>query len=114
MPIEAVVFDLYGTLIYLAHETKPYVNLFVDLGLDAYFDQVLFSCEAGLMKPDPRIYQRMMVMLNVEPQKALMTGDKIKNDVEGPRSIGMHAVHLDRENNSAWSIATLDQIFDYL
>lgn len=31
--IQAVVFDLYGTLIYLAHETKPYLKLFVELGL---------------------------------------------------------------------------------
>ena len=31
--IQAVVFDLYGTLIYLADETKPYIRLFADVGL---------------------------------------------------------------------------------
>jgi len=31
---KAVIFDLYGTLIYLADETSPYLKLFLDLGLD--------------------------------------------------------------------------------
>lgn len=31
---KTVIFDLYGTLIYLADETSPYLRLFLDLGLD--------------------------------------------------------------------------------
>ncbi len=30
---QAVIFDLYGTLLYLSKETKPYARLFADLGL---------------------------------------------------------------------------------
>lgn len=31
--IQAIIFDLYGTLIYLANDTKPYIRLFANLGL---------------------------------------------------------------------------------
>lgn len=31
--IRALIFDLYGTLVYLSAETKPYVRLFADLGV---------------------------------------------------------------------------------
>ncbi len=75
---------------------------------------MLFSCDVGLTKPDSRIYQMMTDRLNINPQQALMTGDKVHADVDGPRAIGMRAVHLDRSNATSNSILTLDGVFDYL
>ena len=198
--IQAVVFDLYGTLIYLANETKPYARLFANMGLqtpeelkqartialtedfsnlsnlvkrikpdskvdlipyereieeevasaetypetrsvlddlrkiniklglvsnlaspykkpffvlrlDQYFDEVIFSCDIGLRKPETKIYQKIIEMLKINPAQTLMTGDKVSADVDGPKSICMNAVHLDRTNTSSNSISTLDKIF---
>lgn len=34
MTIEAVVFDLYGTLVYMGNDTKPYIRLFREIGFN--------------------------------------------------------------------------------
>lgn len=201
--IQAVVFDLYGTLIYLADETKPYARLFTEmglqtseefrqarrialtedfanltdlvkrikpnteidllqyekeikeerasallypetrsvldnlrkkdlrlglisnlaspyklpffeLGLNEYFDEVVFSCDVGLRKPDLGIYQKIVEKLGIDHSKALMIGDKVHADVDGPKSIGMNAVHIDRRGTSPNSISTLEGVFQYL
>lgn len=98
----------------ISNLASPYCKPFFDLGLDIYFDEVLFSCDIGLTKPDPRIYQIMMDRLNINPGQALMNGDKVHADVDGPKAIGMRAVHLDRSRGSVNSISTLDGVFDYL
>lgn len=92
---------------------SPYKKPFFDLGLDRYFDKALFSCEVGLIKPDIRIYQRILQDLNSTPHQALMVGDKINRDVDPPKSIGMNAVLIDRNNQYKPSIRSLEEIFQY-
>jgi len=87
---------------------------FYNLGLDKYFDQKIFSCEVGLVKPQPEIYQMMVDRLGVAPSQILMTGDQLVIDVYPPQKAGMQAVHLDRKGESIDSIATLEGIFKYL
>jgi len=98
----------------ISNLASPYKKPFFDLGLNAYFDGVLFSCDAGLRKPDPEIYQMMIETIKIDPAYVLMTGDKIHTDVDGPKSAGMKAVHLNRKDKSADSIETLREIFQYL
>ncbi len=98
----------------ISNLASPYRKPFFDFGLDQYFDHILFSCDVGLTKPDSRIYQRMIDQLNINPEQALMTGDKVHADVDGPRAIGMRAVHLDRSNVTTNGILTLTGTFDYL
>jgi len=74
-------------------------SLHKDFGfsLESDFDHVVVSAEEGLMKPDPRIYQKALSLCKVEPGEALFVDDFLRN-VEGARSSGMHAVHFrDRE-----------------
>ncbi len=96
----------------ISNLASPYCKPFFDLGLDIYFDEVLFSCDVGLTKPDSRIYQLMTDKLNVKPEQAFMAGDKVHADVDGPKAIGMRAVHLDRSKSLSNSISTLDGVFD--
>ncbi len=98
----------------ISNLASPYRKPFFDFGLEKFFDQVLFSCDVGLTKPDSRIYQMMTNRLNINPQQALMTGDKVHADVDGPRAIGMRAVHLNRRNATSDSILTLNGVFDFL
>ncbi len=97
----------------ISNLASPYKKPFFDLGLNEYFNEILFSCDAGLKKPNLKIYQEMIKKLKVEPAQALMTGDNVKNDVEGPKSIGINAVHLDRTNTTTKSISSLEGIFLY-
>jgi HAD superfamily hydrolase (TIGR01509 family) len=58
-----------------------------------YADYKLFSYLAGTVKPDKKIYKKMLKKARVKPEEALMIGDNYENDVKAPRSLGMKAIH---------------------
>jgi putative hydrolase of the HAD superfamily len=62
------------------------------LGLAGYFDAVVFSSEVGVRKPDSRIYRTVLDALEARPEEAVFVGDRLHEDVEGPRALGMRAV----------------------
>jgi HAD superfamily hydrolase (TIGR01662 family) len=64
------------------------------LGLAKYFSGVTFSSEVGVRKPHPAIYQDALAKVGVEPSRALFVGDRVREDVQGPQSLGMRAVLL--------------------
>ncbi|HEV2013592.1 MAG TPA: HAD family hydrolase [Candidatus Dormibacteraeota bacterium] len=66
------------------------------LGLASYFDGVTFSSEVGVRKPHPAIYQDALDKVRVEPSRGLFVGDRVREDVQGPKELGMRAV-LTRE-----------------
>lgn len=61
-------------------------------GLDGFFDGGVFSSEIGVRKPHPRIYQAVLDQLGVSAGEAMFVGDRVKEDVRGPQSLGMRAV----------------------
>ena len=58
----------------------------------AGFEVQIWSCEHGIIKPDPAIYRLCLQQLNCEPPRVLFFDDRPKN-VEGARAAGMEA-HL--------------------
>ncbi len=64
------------------------------------FDAVVLSYEVGAVKPQPRIFERILAQLRVPPQRALMVGDSWAYDAGGadigvrtlllPRTVGDH------------------------
>jgi putative hydrolase of the HAD superfamily len=64
------------------------------LGLLGYFDAATFSSEVGMRKPHRAIYEDALAKLAVEPQAAIFVGDRLREDVEGPRRLGMRTVLL--------------------
>lgn len=55
------------------------------------FDSVIFSCDIGLIKPEPKMYHRIMKDLNVKASEAIFIDDKLKH-VNGARAVGMHGI----------------------
>jgi len=84
--------------------------------VDQYVDAVIASCEEGLIKPDVRLYSRVLQRLRVSPENALMVGDNLYNDVLAARAVGMHAVLVDRSGVHDYpdAIQTLDELSDYI
>ena len=66
------------------------------LGLAHYFDAVSFSSEVGVRKPHPEIYADALKKLGADPSRTLFVGDRVLEDVQGPKALGMRAV-LTRE-----------------
>ena len=58
--------------------------------LAGLFHRMVISAEVHLMKPDPRIYARMLGELGVMPHEAVFIDDRPEN-VEGAKRVGMHA-----------------------
>ncbi|MBI3881424.1 MAG: HAD-IA family hydrolase [Verrucomicrobia bacterium] len=66
------------------------------LGLHACFEAVVVSCDAGHTKPSPAIFAHALRRLGVPASAALHVGDSTREDAEGARAVGMHAVLVDR------------------
>ena len=66
------------------------------LGLQSFFEAVSFSSEVGVRKPHPQIYAHALRKLGIEARRALFVGDRVKEDIQGPKTLGMRAV-LTRE-----------------
>ncbi len=61
-------------------------------GLLDYLPVRVYSCAAGYVKPDPRIFRQALDRLDVAPAEAVFVGDKLDVDVAGPQKLGMRAV----------------------
>ncbi len=81
-----------------------------------YVSAVVASCEEGLIKPDVRLFSRMLQRFRTPPHEALMVGDNLYNDVLAARAVGMHAVLVDRNAVHGYSdsIRSLDGLPDFI
>jgi putative hydrolase of the HAD superfamily len=65
-------------------------------GLADLFDTILIEGELGFGKPDPRVYERALADLDVEPAGAWMVGDNPEWDVAAPQRQGIFGIWVDR------------------
>jgi len=90
-------------------------EVLLDTGVAHLFEAVIISAEVGLRKPNPRIYQRMLEMLQLEPHEVLFVGDTPRYDVLGAYQAGMRTVWLnDRKDPLTPEIPTPDHILKEL
>ena len=61
-------------------------------GIAGRVDAVVFSSEVGWRKPAPEIYLAALDALGVTADRALFVGDRVREDYDGPRAVGMRAV----------------------
>ena len=54
------------------------------------FDQLTWSCELGVVKPDPAIYLHTIKKLNVKPEQALFI-DNLQKNIVGAEEVGLRA-----------------------
>lgn len=63
-----------------------------DLGMLGYFDSMIFSNEAGYIKPNRKIFDISLETLDAKPEKSVHVGDSMLLDVYGAKSAGMKAI----------------------
>jgi FMN phosphatase YigB (HAD superfamily) len=61
-------------------------------GLLEHFSGWGFSDEVGAYKPDPRIFEAALSMLDAKPAAAVHVGDLRRTDIAGARAIGMRSI----------------------
>ncbi|HMC81213.1 MAG TPA: HAD-IA family hydrolase, partial [Acidimicrobiia bacterium] len=80
------------------------------LPYDDLFDTIVDSCEVGVRKPDPRIYQLTLERLGVlAPDEAVLLDD-FEVNLEAARAIGMHGVAVGDDTDAA--LAELERLLD--
>lgn len=60
--------------------------------LAPYFDDVIFSCDVGILKPDPKIYLLSLQHLGVQPAEAAFVGDGGSSEHKGAKKLGLRTV----------------------
>lgn len=63
-------------------------------GIAGLVDAVVFSSEVGRRKPAPELYEAALDALATAPAKTMFVGDRVREDYDGPRALGMRAVIL--------------------
>jgi putative hydrolase of the HAD superfamily len=86
-----------------------------------YFDQVLFSGDIGIGKPDRKPFEVLLTRLHATAQSSIMIGDRLATDIQGAHNVGMRAVWINRskEQNDSdivpdWEIADLSELIRLL
>jgi len=74
--------------------TQEVPELWNETALGGMLDETVFSCDVGVSKPDPRIYEIACERLGVEAAECLFVGDGANDELPGAERVGMTAVQL--------------------
>lgn len=66
------------------------------MGVMAHIDAATFSCDLGILKPDPRIYQSTLDMLHISPDEAFFIDD-YPSKLRGAQAMGIRCVQMIRK-----------------
>lgn len=78
-----------------SYNTRPFVD---ELGLEAEFDAVILSFEAGIMKPQPEIYQLALEQLGGIPSAGAVFVDDQVRYCDGAAALGIDTRLIVRPN----------------
>lgn len=90
------------------------------------FDAAIFSCNVGLLKPEPEIYKLAMDMLGTEPEASIFIGDGGSDELYGAKRAGMKTVfteYLECKSSDKiekiklyadYHIASFDELLKYI
>ena len=77
------------------------------LGLAAFFEDIIISSEIGADKPDPWIFEETARRLDLRPAEILHAGDDPEADWRGAAAAGWQVFELNRPANSLEDLAKL-------
>jgi putative hydrolase of the HAD superfamily len=87
-------------------------ELLARAGLLALLEVTVFSDEAGVPKPDPRVFHAALSPLGVPPCEAAHVGDLRRTDVAGARGVGMRSVRLRWHHDDRSPLPDADAVAD--
>jgi len=95
-----------------SHLTAPLLDMW---GLRDRFDAVTLSCEAGCVKPSPRLFERALAAIGGEAARGLLVDDR-QDCVEAARALGFRARRIVRgaPPGEAGEVADLGELTDEL
>jgi len=89
-----------------------------NIGIGTLLENVFISWRARAAKPDAALFREAFEGMKVAPRHALHVGDSLREDYQGARDAGLHAVLLDRRGfytggGGIPTIRSLDELKEY-
>ncbi len=78
----------------IANQSAGTVDRLKKLGIHDAFSIIVSSAEAGLSKPDPRIFAHALSLAGCGPENASMVGDRLDNDIAPARASGWRTIRV--------------------
>ena len=78
-------------------------------GLAKFFDVVIVSGAVNKRKPSPEIFRKALGELGVDAKETVFVGDTVDADIEGPKSVGMKTIFIERRVQKEVKTACPDQ-----
>ena len=75
-----------------AHGINAWLRL-ISMKIDNMFDVVLTKSDVRAQKPSSRVFRKVLKMLKVKPEQAIMVGDRTERDIAGARALGIKTVY---------------------
>ena len=69
------------------------------LEMSRFFESIVYSADVGAEKPFSEIFLHALKELSLPPEEVLHIGDRLREDVEGARGVGMQSIHLARDSD---------------
>ena len=101
-------------------------RLVKNAGLRKYFSSIIVSAEEKIRKPDPKIFEKALGLMDSTPSTSIMVGDTLTADILGAQKSGLRAVWITRRANRPentrvqslvipdWKIAQLSELIPLL
>lgn len=68
------------------------IHFWNECPLSNFFDEVIFSCQVGIIKPDRKIYELALKKMNANIENSFYAGDGGSNELFGARGVGMKTI----------------------
>jgi HAD superfamily hydrolase (TIGR01549 family) len=102
----------------VSNRHEQFSDLLEELKMLEYFDLTLAAGEVGWWKPDPRLLEYAIEVLDVEPASSVYVGDNYYADVLGARAAGLSPILVDPfaiyESPDCTVIAKISEIKDVI
>ena len=76
--------------------------------LGSVFDEIIISCEVGMIKPDPGVFNLMLDRLGVKADESVFIDDRIKN-IDSAKKMGFHTIFFTSKEQALEELALILQ-----
>ncbi|MBU1202286.1 MAG: HAD family hydrolase [Nanoarchaeota archaeon] len=80
--------------------------------LRKYFDEIVLSCDVGMLKTDKKMFETALKKLKLKKTQVVMIGDSIPTDIEGAKKAGIRGILVDHRDRREYEdkIISLSEI----
>ena len=96
-----------GLLSNYSNDLRPRIEK--EWAIGSVFDEIIISCEVGMIKPDPAIFNLMLDRLDVKADESVFIDDRIKN-IDGAKKIGLHTIFFTSREQALEKLALILQV----